>query len=95
MAIKILIKRRVPQSKVKELIPYLLKLRTLAMNQAGYIGGETLKRLDDPEESLVISTWQSIEAWKEWLMAKERSEIQEQIDSLLGEKTVYSIYGYS
>jgi heme-degrading monooxygenase HmoA len=95
MAIKILIKRRVPQNKVDALIPYLLKLRKLAMSQPGYIGGETLKRLDDPEESLVISTWQNVEAWREWIMAKERSDIQDQIDSLLGEKTVYAIYGYS
>ena len=64
------------------------------MNRPGYISGETLKRLDKPGESLVISTWQNADDWREWVLTKERSELQDKIDELLGEKTEYEIYQY-
>ncbi len=64
------------------------------MNQEGYIGGETLKRIDDPGEFLVISTWQTIDDWKKWFQNRERTKIQDEIDALLGRKTEYAIYHY-
>jgi len=64
------------------------------MNQPGYISGETLKRLDKPEETLVISTWQSVEDWRKWVMSSERKEIQSEIDVFLGTGTEYELYEY-
>ena len=57
-------------------------------------GGETLKRLDKPGESLVVTKWQSVFYWEQWFESKERSEIQEKIDQLLPEETLYEIYEY-
>jgi len=94
MAVKILIKRVVPESKEEELGTLLMQLRSLTMKRAGYISGETLKRFDKPGETLVISTWQSVDEWREWVLTKERAEIQDKIDTLLGEKTEYEIYKY-
>lgn len=94
MAVKIMIKRKASNEKLLEVLPYLKKLRVLAMSQDGYIGGETLKRVDDPEEILVVSTWQSMDQWKAWFENPERNELQEKIDSILGEKTEYCTYIY-
>lgn len=94
MAVKIMIKRKASNEKLLEVLPYLKKLRVLAMGQDGYIGGETLKRVDDPEEILVVSTWQSMDQWKAWFENSERNELQEKIDSILGEKTEYCTYIY-
>ena len=94
MAIKILIRRTVPEDKAKSLTPILRRLRVLANHQPGYISGETLKRVDHPGEYLVISSWQSVDDWREWVTSRERAEIQDEIDTLLGEKTVYEIYSY-
>jgi heme-degrading monooxygenase HmoA len=94
MAYKIIIKRIVPEYKVADLNPLLLELRAHATTQPGYISGETLKRVDNPGEELVISTWQTLEDWRMWLTSKERMEIQKRIDLLLGEKTQYEIYTY-
>jgi len=94
MAVKILIKRKVPKNKGKEMIPLFRKLRALATNQSGYISGETLKSLDRPDVFLVISTWQSPEDWEKWLISKERQEIQDQVDALLGGKTEYEVFHY-
>jgi len=94
MAVKIIIRRKVPKEKEAYLLPLLIQLRTLATVQPGYISGETLRNLDDPEKYLVISTWQSVDNWKTWSSNKQRAEIQEKIDILLGEKTEYSTYLY-
>lgn len=92
MAVKIIIKRHVPEVKEKELIPFLIQMRNLCINQPGYISGETLKSLDKPGEYLVISTWQSVGDWKRWASSSRRIEIQSQIDYLLGQETEYGIY---
>jgi heme-degrading monooxygenase HmoA len=94
MAAKILIKRQVPEGKEAALGVLLRELRVLTMNREGYISGETLKRYDRPGESLVISTWASVDQWRTWVLSKERIEIQEKIDQLLGMKTEYEIYTY-
>jgi len=94
MYFKILIKRVVPEHKERDLLPLLLELRTHAAMQPGYISGETLKRIDNPGEELVISNWQSLEAWRRWLTSGERMAIQRRIDTLLGEETRYEIYHY-
>ena len=95
MAVKIIIKRKVPEGVVASLMPLLKDLRNLAMNQDGYISGETLKRIDRPGENLVISTWQSIDAWRDWVLNQERIVIQKKVDELLGEETQYELYEYS
>jgi heme-degrading monooxygenase HmoA len=94
MAVKIFIKRKVAKDKGKNLALLLTELRTLTMKQSGYISGETLNRFDKPGETLVISTWQSVDEWREWVLSKERCAIQDKIDALLGEKTEYEIYKY-
>jgi heme-degrading monooxygenase HmoA len=92
MAVKALIKRIIPESKAREMIPLFRQMRTLAMNQEGYISGETLRNLNNPEEFLVISSWQSSGDWERWLTSPERQKIQVRIDDLLGGQTRYDIY---
>jgi len=94
MAVKILIKRIVPENKAKEMIPLFRQMRVLATNQSGYISGETLKSLDRPDTFLVISAWKSSDYWGKWLLSKERQETQDKIDALLGGKTEYEIFHY-
>ena len=92
MAIKILIRRTVPEDKAREMIPIFRQMRQMAIAQNGYIAGETLRNYNDPAEFLVISTWQSATDWENWLKSNERKEIQEKIDELLGGKTLYDVF---
>jgi len=94
MAVKVLIKRVVPESKARGMIPLFRQMRALAMNQDGYISGETLRNLNNPEEFLVISSWQSSDAWVKWLNSSERQQIQSKIDDLLGGQTQYDVFHY-
>ena len=76
MAVKVLIRRMVPRSKAKKLIPLFRQIRMLARNQKGYISEETLRNLENPEDFLIISIWNCSNDWKNWLNKKERKEIQ-------------------
>jgi len=94
MTVKIMIKRKVSADKGAKLKDLIMQLRALCIKQPGYVSGESLKSVARPDEYLVISTWESENAWKSWLGSKERATIQDQIDTLLGAKTEYEVYEY-
>jgi heme-degrading monooxygenase HmoA len=94
MAVEVLIRRRFIKEKADELAPLIVKLRSLATMQPGYISGETLRCIDPPGESeyLVRSTWGSVEEWRTWLRSEERTAIQKEVDRVLEEETEYKVY---
>ena len=94
MAIEVLIRRRFVREKEAALAPLVVRLRSLALAQPGYISGETLKCIDPAgeEEYLVRSTWRSVEEWHAWLHSETRTAIQKEIDAITGEATEYRIY---
>ena len=94
MSVKIIIRRKVPKSKEAKLLPLFLELRSKAITQPGYISGETLRNVNEPEDYVVIGTWKSVADWKTWESSKARKEIQSKIDALMDEKPVYGIYFY-
>jgi heme-degrading monooxygenase HmoA len=92
MTIKVLIKRNIPKTASKELNVIFVEMRAAAMQQAGYIGGETLRRVDDPEESLIISRWQSLDDWTRWLVSDDRKRHHDKIDALVEIETKCEVY---
>ena len=94
MTVKILIRRKVSADKAVKLKDLVMQLRALSVKQPGYVTGESLKSVANPDQYLVISTWDSKNAWNAWLGTKERATIQDQIDTLLGSKTEYEVYEY-
>lgn len=92
MAVKTLIRRRIPDEKVHDIVVLMMRLRALASREPGYITGETLRSLSDPENYLVISTWESIEDWNGWLESKEKKDVQQKIDKILGTETTYEVF---
>ena len=101
MIIRVLMTRKVPKltsgmdvALLPQLSEMLIELRNMANRQPGYISGETLRNIDDPNEYLVISTWKSMEDWERWLSNEERADLEGKVDSLLGASTVYKVYNY-
>jgi heme-degrading monooxygenase HmoA len=94
MAIRVLIERKIVPENQPVLSSLLMRLRSKAMHARGYISGETLRSLQDPNEYLVISTWNSLDDWKRWEAEKERQEIQSQVDSLLRAPAVQRVFIY-
>jgi heme-degrading monooxygenase HmoA len=92
MSIKVMIKRKWQVDKPEELLPLLAALRDTAREQPGFISGETLRSLDDPEDFLVISIWETADDWNKWIQNKNRRDLQGKVDSLIGEKTFYEMF---
>ena len=92
MTVKIFIKRDVQEKNIIELTMLLKRLRSLTLSQSGYISGETLRRIDKPDECMVISTWHSVKDWNNWVNNEKRLKIQSEIDQLLGQETEYAVY---
>lgn len=83
MAIKVLITRRFKEGKIMEVLSQLNQLRSKAMDQAGYITGETLIGHDDPQKLVIISTWQSAEDWLKWKSDPDRKAVEEKLEPYL------------
>jgi heme-degrading monooxygenase HmoA len=94
MAVKILIKRRLPLDKADYIIAIFRQLRMLAIEQEGYISSETLRNIENPQEFLVISTWRSLEDWQRWFNSSQRKELHSKVDMLLEGGTTYATYQY-
>ncbi|NCO59081.1 MAG: antibiotic biosynthesis monooxygenase [Deltaproteobacteria bacterium CG_4_8_14_3_um_filter_51_11] len=101
MLVRVLMLRKIsPQMKrldasiLPRLSELLFELRSMASGQPGYISGETLRNVTDPDEYLVISTWKSLEAWQKWFADKKRAELEGMVDAVLGSSTVYKVFSY-
>jgi len=92
MVVKVMLSRKVPSEKQAQLRALLVKMRSMSQAQPGYLSGETLAKVDDPEQLLVVSSWYSLEHWQEWLSSEERRTVQQAIDELLGEGTSYEVF---
>jgi heme oxygenase (mycobilin-producing) len=94
MAVKILIKRRLPKEKAHYIVAIFRQLRMLAIEQEGYISSETLRSMENPQDFLVISTWRSLEDWQKWFNSSQRKELHSKADMLLDGGTTYEAYQY-
>lgn len=92
MKVTVISKRVFKLKKNDKIIPLLKKLRKSAEKQKGFVSRATFTNIEDTTENIVISEWKSEEQWKKWMNKKKVKEIQGQIDSLIGEKTVFDVY---
>ena len=85
--VKVLMERTIRGQNVGQIVRLLRQLRVLAMRQPGYISGETLHGVVDPNYYLVISTWESLGPWQDWFNNPERQKLSAEIDSYLQSAT--------
>jgi antibiotic biosynthesis monooxygenase (ABM) superfamily enzyme len=83
--IKVMIERDCQPGKEKQLRDLLIELRMLAMQQPGYISGETLRELINPSNFKVVSSWTTLEAWKSWQRSQQRLLIEEKMESVVND----------
>jgi heme-degrading monooxygenase HmoA len=83
MAIKVLTFRKFRKDKIGEGDKLLRELRAAGTLCAGFVTGQTLISVNDPQILLVTSTWTGIDAWKAWQSSRKRTEIAAQIRELL------------
>jgi heme-degrading monooxygenase HmoA len=92
MSVRIFIKRHIKEGLVEETIQMLSEFRKAAMDQPGFLSGETLANHYDTKSVTVISTWQSVEDWIQWQESEERASNETRIENLLDRPTLYEVY---
>jgi heme-degrading monooxygenase HmoA len=92
--VKVMLERTIKGKNVSQIVRLLRQIRVLATQQPGYVSGETLHAVDDPNHYLVISTWESLEHWQAWLQSPDRQKIQAEIDSYLESPTEARVFTY-
>jgi len=92
MIAKILIKRRFKEGHAPQIVALLNEIRSRALNQAGYMSGETLVKSGYPNNMVVISTWQSEEAWHKWRDSDTRKKFEAMLEVYQERPTDYDEY---
>lgn len=92
MSVKILIKRKFKKEALKNASAMLIKARTNAMGNEGYISTETLVSYEDPQSVLIISMWQDKEAWDKYKDSSTRKEHEDKYSGLFEGSTEYHLY---
>ena len=92
MSVKIFIKRHIKEDKMDAALSLLNQFRLAAMEQPGYISGETLVNHYDARSVTVVSTWNSVEDWIRWQESDERAGNEAQLEELLEQATKYEVY---
>ena len=92
MAIKVMITRRFKEGRAIDLLNLLNQLRSTAVNQSGYISGETLVSRDDPRKMAVMAVWQDAESWEKWKTDPIRKSYEDRMEDLLQEPTRYEVF---
>lgn len=95
MLVTVIIKREVAEGKENEFFHHLKRLRMSAMNQEGYISGETLICAENTRRVVVISKWDSLDRWNEWKNNDIRNEIDYSLRKYQTNLTVYEPYVFS
>jgi heme-degrading monooxygenase HmoA len=92
--VKVILERTIKGKNVGEIARLLRQMRVKAMQQPGYISGETLHAVDAPNLYLVISAWESLSHWQAWVQSPERQKLQEEVDTLLQAPTLVRVFTY-
>jgi len=95
MIAKVIIKRKIMPDKEKEFFSLIRQLRFNAMEQDGYISGETLICAEQTNKVLVISKWASLDHWDTWKAHGKRKEIDDLLSELQEGPTIYEPYVFS
>ncbi len=95
MVVKVIIRRDVSEGKEKNFFSLLKNLRLNAIHQDGYISGETLICAENTNRVLIISKWESLEAWNNWKTDIKRVELDARMSELQDNPTIYEPYVFS
>ncbi len=90
--IKVIVERKAKKGKEAEVLNLLRQVKSAATLYPGYISGETLYSTDDPTQIVVVASFASIEAWKDWERRPERLKVTAEIDQLLERPTKATAY---
>jgi heme-degrading monooxygenase HmoA len=70
----------------------LNECRKVAMDQPGYLSGETLVNHYESNYIVVVSNWRNVDDWIRWQNSDTRDRSESQIEQLLDQPTQYEVF---
>jgi len=95
MIVKVIIKREITPGMEQDFFVHLKTLRSHAVQQQGYISGETLLCAENTNKVLIISKWESMDDWENWQKDGKRRKIDQAMHRLQERPAVYEPYVFS
>ncbi len=92
MAVKVLIKRCFKPEYRDQATKLLIRARYEAMKMEGYIASETWHDRRDPNRIVVVSMWQTPEAWNKWYASGQRREFTVEMEKIMAEAELIEPY---
>ena len=92
MLVKVFIKRCFKKDRNAEIVSLLNEFRSGAMDQEGYVSGETLVAADDPQKLMVIGTWQNMDNWISWKENARRKNFEKMLEIYQEGPTEYEVF---
>ena len=94
MAVRVVIEREIAEGQEMKLREALVQLRGHAIKARGYISGETLRAVENPQKFLVLSNWNTVDDWKAWQKDPGRAKIQADLNKLLVSPERCTVYSH-
>ena len=95
MTVRIFIKRHCKEGQVQKTLSMLNQFRKAAMDQPGYLSGETLVSHFDSRCIVVVSTWRNVDDWINWQNSATRDRNETRMEDLLDKPTKYEVFDIS
>jgi len=92
MTVTLMVERKVIPGAQDELSDLLRELRSKAVRQPGFISGETVVDLFNPQIFMTISTWASVSVWEAWEKNPDRLQTVRRINALLSGDPVVRLW---
>ena len=80
--IRVVIERTLSREGDEEIQRAMRELRREAIQQPGYVSGETLRDTTNLYHFVILSTWRSPEEWEAWANSGRRREVEERIRAI-------------
>ncbi len=90
--IRVIIERWLAEGGETGLERTMRDLRREAIHMPGYVTGETLRDVADPQHFVILSTWRTREEWAAWAASPKRREIEDQIGVMLAEPEKITVF---
>lgn len=81
--IRVLIERHIADGLVEHYEKAARATLTKAMQAHGFISGEALHNVDDPDHRVILATYRTVEDWQRWARSPERMEMMAAISPML------------
>lgn len=90
--IKVFINRKVPHELQTPYTEVAKAILHASMKSEGFIKGEVMHDINDPEHRLVVATYKTLDDWNRWYLSQERRELMNRLQPMLERDELIKIY---